>query len=51
MTLGRQLALAVSAIFLVALAGIEAIHLRSAQGHLQRQLDSLAQESATSLGL
>jgi EAL domain-containing protein (putative c-di-GMP-specific phosphodiesterase class I)/GGDEF domain-containing protein len=51
MTLGRQLAYAVSVMFLVALAGIEAIHLRSAQGHLQRQLDSLAQDSATSLGL
>ena len=51
MTLGRQLAYAISAIFLVALVGIEAIHLRSAQGHLQRQLDSLAQDSATSLGL
>src|SRR5512147_2157182 len=51
MTLGRQLALAVSAIFLVALAGVEAIHLRSSQGNFQRQLDSLAQDSATSLGL
>lgn len=51
MTLGRQLAYAVSAIFLVALVGIEAIHLRSAQRHSQRQLDSLAQDAATSLAL
>jgi EAL domain-containing protein (putative c-di-GMP-specific phosphodiesterase class I)/GGDEF domain-containing protein len=51
MTLGRQLAYAISAMFLVALVGIQAIHLRSAQSHLQRQLDSLAQDAATSLGL
>lgn len=51
MTLGRQLAYAISALFLVALIGVQAIHLRSAQAHLQRQLDSLAQDSATSLGL
>lgn len=51
MTLGRQLAYAISVIFLVALAGVEAIHLRSSQAHLQSQLDSLAQDSATSLGL
>jgi EAL domain-containing protein (putative c-di-GMP-specific phosphodiesterase class I)/GGDEF domain-containing protein len=51
MTLGRQLSYAISAIFLVALIGIEAIHLRSAQSHLQRQLESLAQDAATSLGL
>ncbi len=51
MTLGRQLAYAISALFLAALVGIQAIHLRSAQAHLQRQLESLAQDSATSLGL
>jgi EAL domain-containing protein (putative c-di-GMP-specific phosphodiesterase class I)/GGDEF domain-containing protein len=51
MTLGRQLAYAISAMFLAALVGIQAIHLRSAQAHLQQQLDSLAQDSATSLGL
>ncbi len=51
MTLGRQLAIAVSVIFLVALAGVEAIYLRSAQEHLQRELDSKAQDAATSIGL
>src|SRR5262245_35758025 len=51
MTLGRLLAAAISAMFLLALVGVEAIHLRSAQGHLQRQLESLAQDAATSLGL
>ena len=51
MTLARQLAYAVSLIFLLALAGVEAIYLRSSQAHLQTQLDSLAQDSATSLGL
>src|SRR5262245_40819663 len=51
MTLGRQLAAAISAVFLVALVGIEAIHLRSAHTHLQRQPESLAQDAATSLGL
>ncbi|HWM43383.1 MAG TPA: EAL domain-containing protein, partial [Burkholderiales bacterium] len=49
--LGRLLALAISAMFLVALVGVEAIHLRSAQAHMQRQLESLAQDAATSLGL
>jgi EAL domain-containing protein (putative c-di-GMP-specific phosphodiesterase class I)/GGDEF domain-containing protein len=51
MTIGRQLALAISALFLVALVGVEAILLRSAQGSLQQQLESLAQDAATSLGL
>ena len=51
MTVGRQLALAISALFLFALVGVEAIHVRSAQGHLQQQLESLAQDAATSLGL
>lgn len=51
MTLGRVLTLAVSALFLVALLGIEAIHLRGAQAHLQRQLESTAQDAATSIGL
>src|SRR5207344_586778 len=31
--------------------GVEAIILRSAQGHMQRQLESLSQDAATSLGL
>ncbi len=51
MTLGRQLAYAISLIFFIALGGVQAIHLRSAQAHLQRQLESLAQDAATSLGL
>ena len=49
--LGRLLAVAISAMFLVALVGVEAIHLRSAHSHMQRQLESLAQDAATSLGL
>lgn len=51
MTLGRQLGYALSTLFLAALVGIQTIHLRSAHGHLQQQLESLAQDSATSLGL
>ena len=51
MTLGRQLAIAVSAIFFLALAGVEVIYLRNAQSHLQRQLESTAQDAATSIGL
>ena len=51
MTVGRLLAVAISATFLLALVGVEAIILRSAQGHLQRQLESLSQDAATSLGL
>lgn len=51
MTLGRQLVSTISALFLVALVGVQIIHLRSAQSHLQEQLDSLAQDAATSLGL
>ncbi|HYD57678.1 MAG TPA: EAL domain-containing protein [Burkholderiales bacterium] len=51
MSLGRLLTLAVSALFLAALLGVEAIHLRSAQSHLQRQLESTAQDAATSIGL
>jgi EAL domain-containing protein (putative c-di-GMP-specific phosphodiesterase class I)/GGDEF domain-containing protein len=50
-TVGRLLAAAISAMFLMALIGVEAIHLRSAQGSLQQQLESLAQDAATSLGL
>jgi len=49
--LGRQLAWVVSAIFFFALVGVEAIHLRSTRASLQRQLESLAQDAATSLGL
>jgi EAL domain-containing protein (putative c-di-GMP-specific phosphodiesterase class I)/GGDEF domain-containing protein len=49
--LGRQVAWVVSAIFFFALVGIQAIHLRSTHAHLQRQLESLAQDAATSIGL
>jgi EAL domain-containing protein (putative c-di-GMP-specific phosphodiesterase class I)/GGDEF domain-containing protein len=51
MTLARVLTIAVSMLFLVALLGIQAIHLRGAQAHLQRQLESTAQDAATSIGL
>ena len=51
MTLNRQLVAAISALFLAALIGIEVIHLKRAQEHLQKQLESLAQDAATSLGL
>jgi EAL domain-containing protein (putative c-di-GMP-specific phosphodiesterase class I)/GGDEF domain-containing protein len=51
MSLGRQLGGVISAIFLAALVGVQVIHLRSAQAHLQQGLASLAQDTATSLGL
>jgi EAL domain-containing protein (putative c-di-GMP-specific phosphodiesterase class I)/GGDEF domain-containing protein len=51
MTLGRQVSWVVSAIFLLALVGVQAIHLRSTHAAMQRQLESLAQDAATSLGL
>lgn len=50
MTLGRQLVSTISALFLVVLIGVQGIHLRSAQDTLQEQLESLAQDAATSLG-
>ena len=49
--LGRQVAWVVSAIFFFALVGVQAIHLRSTHISLQRQLESLAQDAATSIGL
>ena len=49
--LGRQVGWVVSAIFFFALVGVQAIHLRSTHASLQRQLESLAQDAATSLGL
>ena len=49
--LGRQVAWVVSAIFFFALVGVQAIHLRSTHTSLQRQLESLAQDAATSIGL
>lgn len=51
MTLARQLISAISLVFLVMLIGLEAIYLRGAQTHLQDQLESHAQDAATSIGL
>jgi EAL domain-containing protein (putative c-di-GMP-specific phosphodiesterase class I)/GGDEF domain-containing protein len=51
MPLGRQVTWVVSAIFFFALVGVQAIHLRSTHASLQRQLESLAQDAATSIGL
>lgn len=51
MTLSRQLVSTISALFLVALIGVQTIHLRSAHDTLRDQLESLAQDAATSLGL
>ena len=51
MTLGRQLAIAISATFFLALAGVQVILVRSAQAHLQQSLEALAQDAATSIGL
>jgi hypothetical protein len=51
MTLGRQLVLAISLMFLLMLMGVELIYLDGAKRHLQNQLESHAQDAATSLGL
>ena len=51
MTLARQLISSISLIFLAALIGIEAIYLNGTKQHLQDQLESHAQDAATSLGL
>lgn len=51
MTLGRQLIIAISFIFLAALTGVEALYVRNARLHLQEQLESHAQDAATSIGL
>ena len=51
MTLARQLIIAISLMFLAMLVGVETINLRSARAHLQDQLESHAQDAATSLGL
>ena len=51
MTLERRLAAVLSIIMLAALAGVQYSYLRSAQGHQQRQLESLAQDAATAIGL
>lgn len=51
MTLERRLVAGISALFLVALIGVQLIHLRHAQRHLQGQLESLSQDAATAIGL
>src|SRR4029079_10919045 len=51
MTLRRQLITAVSLLFFVLLAGVEAIYLFNSRAQLQQQLGSQAQDSATALAL
>jgi len=51
MTLGRQLLLGITAIFLGLLLGIEASYVSIARGRLSEQLDAHANETATSLAL
>ena len=51
MTLGRQLFAGISALFLVALCGLQTIYLLNAQANLQQQLQAHAQDSATALAL
>jgi len=51
MTLIRQLFLGASLLFLLVLAGVEAIYLTNARHYMQQQLESHSQDAATSLGL
>ena len=51
MTLERRLISVVSALMLAALIGVQFIHLRNAHRHQQDQLESLAQDAATAIGL
>ena len=51
MTLFKQLILGVSLVFLVLLAGVEAIYLANARVQLQEQMGSQAQEAATTLAM
>ena len=51
MTLVRQLFLGASLLFLLVLAGVEAIYLTNARHYMQQQLESHSQDAATSLGL
>jgi len=51
MTLFRQLFLGASLLFLLVLAGVEAIYLSNARVYLQQQLVSHSQDAATSLAL
>ena len=50
-TLGRQLLAGASFIFLLGLAGVGGIYFSNARTYLQEQLQSHAQDAATSLGL
>lgn len=51
MTLERRLASATSALVLAALIGVQVIYVRDAHRHQQKQLESLAQDAATAIGL
>jgi len=51
MTLFRQLFLGASLLFLLVLAGVQAIYLSNARLYLQQQLESQSQAAATSLSL
>jgi diguanylate cyclase (GGDEF)-like protein len=51
MTLFRQLFLGASLLFLLVLAGVEAIYLANARLYVQQRLESHSQEAATSLAL
>ena len=51
MTLFRQLFLGASLLFLLVLAGVEAIYLSNARLYVQQQLESHSQDAATSLAL
>lgn len=51
MTLTRQLLVGITAAFIALLLGIEAIYVTNARHHLEAQLDSHANETATSLAL
>lgn len=50
-TLGRILFLGISAAFLLVIAGVQTLYILNARTHLQEQLESHAQDAATSLGL
>ena len=51
MTLFRQLFIGASLLFLLVLAGVEAIYLANARLYVQQQLESHSQDAATSLAL
>ena len=51
MTLFRQLFIGASLLFLLVLAGVQAIYLANARLYVQQQLESHSQDAATSLAL